>query len=713
MNEDNKNKNDLLESFNIVSSGSLSEDIQKMDMKLSSLPDIEVREVVIKETGNFLNLQGNIINIPIEMIVFPFFTPQKQNKRINFQYSFEDLGVTMYCTLVAKDNNDKVYQPSIFEEKIYNYLISMYEAKREADVDEEDEYIEFEISDFIVNFLGNKMNRAYYTKVEQALKNLKSTEYQFIVSNHTKFGKYKFEDEEFKLLTYQKLKKGKKVYYRVILNKNIRKKIKDKRYIKYNSRALMEIMTKDPIAGRIYKYISKIRYETMEGRINLRTLAAIIPLKMEQETERPNKNGEMKTYILSRAKQVLKRVLKAYEILQELGYIQEFSFDEEKKENTYYINYSFNPEKDGECHVSTFLENKSAKKKNLSNKSAAFKDDEIIIENKNMYSKFDDELISEAEVVEIKDSEPKKSTNKVVRSSVSRSKKVENYEDLPENVVNLIYKAKRNIYISRSWDKRTDTKIRKIYTEDGEEFVSEVLKIIYKNLNKNYKAKRNIYISRSWDKRTDTKIRKIYTEDGEEFVSEVLKIIYKNLNKNIKTTLVQYINGVLKNLYKSETPKQNLQLFNNDVKEKTIISKRKIKQARKGIKAKTLTNTIKDLKDELDIPRDVLIEFEKLDDYEKLKVEEKALKLCSDKAKTLTNTIKDLKDELDIPRDVLIEFEKLDDYEKLKVEEKALKLCSEEAKVSETFLLTMKEKSKVLYLNTIKKYIEKVLDEIY
>ena len=619
MGEDNKNKTDLLESFNIISSGSLSEDIQKMDMKLSTLPDIEVREVVIKETGNFLNLQGNIINIPIEMIVFPFFTPQKQNKRINFQYSFEDLGVTMYCTLVAKDNNDKVYQPSIFEEKIYNYLISMYEAKKEADIDEEDEYIEFEISDFIVNFLGNKMNRAYYTKVEQALKNLKSTEYQFIVSNHTKFGKYKFEDEEFKLLTYQKLKKGKKVYYRVILNKNIRKKIKDKRYIKYNSRALMEILTKDPIAGRIYKYISKIRYETMEGKINLRTLAAIIPLKMEQETERPNKNGQMKTYILSRAKQVLKRVLKAYEVLQELGYIKEFSYEEEKKENTYYINYSFNPEKDGECHVSTFLENKSAKKKNLSNKSAAFKDDEIIIENKNMYSKFDDELISEAEVVEIKDSEPKKSTNKVVRSSVSRSKKVENYEDLPENVVNLIYKAKRNIYISRSWDKRTDTKIRKIYTEDGE-----------------------------------------------EFVSEVLKIIYKNLNKNIKTTLVQYINGVLKNLYKSETPKQNLQLFNNDVKEKTIISKRKIKQARKGIKAKTLTNTIKDLKDELDIPRDVLIEFEKLDDYEKLKVEEKALKLCS-----------------------------------------------EEAKVSETFLLTMKEKSKVLYLNTIKKYIEKVLDEIY
>ena len=525
MSEDNKNKNDLLESFNIVSSGSLSEDIQKMDMKLSSLPDIEVREVVIKETGNFLNLQGNIINIPIEMIVFPFFTPQKQNKRINFQYSFEDLGVTMYCTLVAKDNNDKVYQPSIFEEKIYNYLISMYEAKREADVDEEDEYIEFEISDFIVNFLGNKMNRAYYTKVEQALKNLKSTEYQFIVSNHTKFGKYKFEDEEFKLLTYQKLKKGKKVYYRVILNKNIRKKIKDKRYIKYNSRALMEIMTKDPIAGRIYKYISKIRYETMEGRINLRTLAAIIPLKMEQETERPNKNGEMKTYILSRAKQVLKRVLKAYEILQELGYILKYDSEYIKEEDNYYINYIFNKDKDGECHVSSFIENKSSKKVLA-----------IPVE-RNLE-------VEEAEVIEVVEAQK---VTKSTKKSTSKAK--DNSVELPESVIEKVQKAKRNIYVQRAWDKRTDTKIKKIFREDGE-----------------------------------------------ALAIEVLNILYKNLNGNIKTTLVQYINGVLKNISLDENAnnKQNLTLFNNIVKEKGLKSKKKINQARRGVK-KPVINSIRKL----------------------------------------------------------------------------------------------------------------------
>lgn len=611
MAEKDKEYGDIVESFNIASTGSLIEDINKMDMKMKELPDIEVKEVVIQGAGNFLNLQGNIINIPVEMIVFPFFTPQKQNKRINFQYSFEDLGVTMYCTLVAKDNTDMVYQPSMFEEKIYNYLICMYEGKKDSPT-EEGEYIEFEISDFIVNFLGNKMNRVYYTKVEQALKNLKSTEYQFVVSNHTKFGKYRFEDEEFKLLTYQKLKKGKKVFYRVLLNKNIRQKIKDKRYIKYNSKALMEIITKDPIAGRIYKYISKIRYDETDGRINLRTLAAIIPLRMEQETERTTKTGKTKIYILSRAKQVLKRVLKAFDILVELGYVLEYSYDESKKEDTYYINYTFNLEKDGECHISTFIEGNKAKM--LTNKN---KNNGTIANNSNKKNRLDD--IEEAEIIEV--SEPiKKETplKEVPKKKAVQKPKSDPYKDLPMSLVELIQKAKRNIYVARAWDKRTDTKIKKIFNEDGE-----------------------------------------------ELAGEVLKILYKNLTKNIKTTLVQYINGVLKNIDRGEiTEKQNLTLFNNEVKEKTIISKKKIKQARKSIK----------------------------------------------KSINVTD-IKNLKEELDIPIDIIEEFEKLDDYEKLKVEEEAIKLCSNDTGTNEKFLLLMKESSKVIYLNTIKKYIGQILEK--
>ena len=584
---------DILDSYQISQSGSLVEDIKNVEIKLSSVPDIEVREVVIKETGNFLNLKENVINIPVEMIVFPFFTPQKQNKRVNFQYSFEDLGVTMYCTLVAKDNSDKVFQPSTFEEKIYTYLISMYEVKRE--IDDSDEYIEFEISDFIVSFLGNKMNRTYYTKVEQALKNLKNTEYQFIVSNHTKLGKYKFEDEEFKLLTYQKLKKGKKIYYRVTLNKNIRQKIKDKRYIKYNSRSLLEILTKDPIAGRIYKYISKIRYESMDGRINVRTLAAIIPLKTEQITERKNKNGEVKQYILCRLKQVLKRIEKAFDVLVEMGYILKYDSEYIKEEDNYYINYVFNKDKDGECHVSSFIENKSSKKVLA-----------IPVE-RNLE-------IEEAEVVEVI-KEAKKVTKNTKKST---SKAKDNVVELPDSVIEKVQKAKRNIYVQRAWDKRTDTKIKKIFREDGE-----------------------------------------------ALAIEVLNILYKNLNGNIKTTLVQYINGVLKNISLDENAnnKQNLTLFNNIVKEKGLKSKKKINQARRGVKKPVISN------------------------------------------------IKDIISGTDIPKDLMAEFNEYDEFEKLKIEEQALKLCSQEEGIDVNFLLTMKAKSKNIYLNTIKRYIERVIKE--
>lgn len=610
-----KETDDIVENFNITSTGSLLTDITKIDIRLNQLPDIEVREVIIKETGNFLNLKDNVINIPVEMIVFPFFTPQKQNKRVNFQYSFEDLGVTMYCTLVAKDSRDKVFQPSIFEEKIYTYLISTYEAKK--DLNDEYEYIEFEISDFIVHFLGNKMNRTYYTKVEQALKNLKNTEYQFVVSNHTKLGKYKFEDEEFKLLTYQKLKKGKKIYYRVTLNKNIRKKISDKRYIKYNSKALMEILAKDPIAGRIYKYISKIRYEKQEDRINLRTIAAIIPLKTEQTTERVNKNGDTKTYVLCRMKQVLKRVEKAYDVLVELGYVEYYKAYQDKNEDTYYIVYKFNSKKDGECHVSSFIENsKSNKVKEI-----------VYSKEKEQYTEkpsFNSEEIEEAEIVEVTET-----------SSQEEMKiKVENKKEVKKAPIKKIEKNNEFIY------------------------PDEVIKNIQK-------AKKNIYVSRSWDKRTDTKVKKIFIEEGEIVLIEVLKIIYKNLNSNIKTTLVQYINGVLKNLLSQEkdVSKQNLTLFNNIVKEKGLISKKKIKQARRTVK------------------------------------------------KPVINSLKDLIDETDISVDILKVFDEYDEYEKLKIEEQAIKLCSLEENIDVNFLLTMKRKSKKIYFNTIKKYIERVINE--
>ena len=449
-------KNDVveiieIENFEVSKTGSLADDLINFenvkDIKIENkeVPDIEVQEIYIRETGNYLNLQENFINIPIEMIYFPFFTPQKQNKRINFKYTFEDLGVTMYSTLIPKDKKDKVFQPSIFEEKIYTFLISMYQEKSPQQDENEEVAIEFEISDFIVNFLGNKMNRTYYAKVEQALKNLKNTIYQFEISNHTKFGKNKFEDSSFQLLNYQKMKVGKKIFYKVVLNKNIVNKIKSKRYIKYNTKNLLEIMVKDPIASRIYKYISKIRYKNNKGEINVRTLAAIIPLKIEQRVERIVKNG-VKEYYLNRMKPVLTRILKAFEVLLELKYLLSFEEIYKKAENTYYIAYVFNKERDGDCHVSEFVKKT---------------DKNIVKEN----------LDGVEEIIDV-------------------DADIE-YQD---NIEYLINKAKENPKISMKWNAWVDKKIQKILNEDGEEMLKRVLNILI-HMDKNIEIGLPNYIS--------------------------------------------------------------------------------------------------------------------------------------------------------------------------------------------------------------------------
>ncbi|MDR3258319.1 MAG: replication initiator protein A, partial [Fusobacteriaceae bacterium] len=454
---DLKNENqEIVDSLIISNSGSLLEDITNLEnindfeITSSQVPDIELKEIVVKGTGNFLNLQENVVNIPIEMIVFPFFTYQKQNKRKNFEYDFRDLGVKMFSILTAKSASDKVFQPSTFEEKIYTYLISMYECKKEKN-DNED-YIEFEISDFITNFLGNKMNRTYYIKVEQALKNLKSTEYQFIISNHTNLGKYKFEDAEFKLLTYQKLSKGKKKYYRVILNKNVRQKIKSKRYIIYNSKALLEILTKDPIAGRIYRYISKIRYDKGIGSINVRTLAAIIPLKTEQITTRKDKKGKDKEYTLCRLKQVVKRIEKAFDCLVELGYILEgYLVEESKAEDTYYIKYRFNPEKDGKCHISEYIiKNKKREKEEIE----------------------DAQIITERNLTVLNGASQKLKTTYMVDK--------ENQTIFPESLLESIKLVKKNIYVKKAWNIGIENRLLKILDEYGINTVKEVLNRLYR-----------------------------------------------------------------------------------------------------------------------------------------------------------------------------------------------------------------------------------------
>ena len=62
------------------------------------------------------------------------------------------------------------------------------------------------------------------------------------------------------------------------------------------------------------------------------------------------------------------------------------------------------------------------------------------------------------------------------------------------------------------------------------------------------KAKRNIYVSKAWNKRAETKILKLLRENGEDYTLDILNRLYVSVKQDIKTTLVQYINGIMKNI---------------------------------------------------------------------------------------------------------------------------------------------------------------------
>lgn len=444
-----------IEKYNIDTDGSLKKELDIIENLKNQLitkgskevvinkvkpQDIETKTIEIEGTGNFIGVKNSIINIPLEMIVFPFFTNQKQKRNVNFEYKFTDVGITMRSKLSSFDKEDKVYQPSLLEKKIYNFLIIMYEKNIENGITHE--YIEFEVSDFIENFLGNKMNSQYYVKVEQALKNLKYTQYEFLIDNHKKAGKLKFESPRFYLLDYSKIKLGKRVQYRVSLNSNIINKIIEKRYIKYDSKNLMEITDKDSVADRIYEFISMKRFNTNKGSEKVEVLAGIIPLQTVKINKRKNKDGKVIEYKTSNMSYVRRRVKQAFEALKELGYI--LNFNEVVLEGKrYQIEYEFNTAKDNVAHISSYLSNPNNQKMKLIHNVETDS-----IDNKNPYPK----LLKELE------------------------------------------HTKRNIFFAKKFNARSQKMFERLCNEEGEEFMVEVLKRVYQGLHSDIKKTLSAYV---------------------------------------------------------------------------------------------------------------------------------------------------------------------------------------------------------------------------
>lgn len=86
------------------------------------------------------------------------------------------------------------------------------------------------------------------------------------------------------------------------------------------------------------------------------------------------------------------------------------------------------------------------------------------------------------------------------------------------------------------------------------------------------KAKRNIYVNKAWTKHVDNKILILIRDYSSSFACELLNDLYNNLKEEVKTTLVQYINGIIKNKRTEKNIKieTKVKKIENELKNKTI-----------------------------------------------------------------------------------------------------------------------------------------------
>lgn len=179
--------------------------------------------------------------------------------------------------------------------------------------------------------------------------------------------------------------------------------------------------------------------------------------------------------------------------------------------------------------------------------------------------------------------------------------------------------------------KQGKEEIKDIINDEQNTFDALEIVEINENLQKVItKAKRNIYVSRAWNKRVDNKIIKLLKEEGEEFTKEILEALYSNLNENIKTTLVQYINGIIKNKkvnenYKKEKKKKEIQkeLDKKENTEEAELQKVTTKEQQEFINAFTEFNT-----DEKELPKVTSSEeenslYDKCIEENRLKIQDK------------------------------------------------------------------------------------------
>lgn len=407
----------------------------------------------------------------LDHITLPFFT-RKRNKKVNLVYQFSDFGIKMHCNITSQGK--QAQQPSEFEESIFEYILQRaFEAYKNelANIENKDALpeeakmalkkniinnieINFGIDD-LINYLGLLKSQSLYTKVEKALNNMKFTEYFFETENSKKAqqNNYIFETDTFKLLNYRKIKDGRNTFYKIVPSATLlQRALQNKNYLYFTENTRKDISVHSRDALRIFRYIGKKRFSKLEDTSSLESLAMVVPYEVDTKITKKTKSGN-KDYSTCRRKEIKNRIEEHMKLLVNLGYLKEYkTIDHGNK--TYDFWYKFG-DKMGVITTHTLkLEQKK---------------------------------------------QPQLETK--------------------------VNHKKKNVSIVDTTS-RLDTEITK--------------------------AKKNLYISKAWNKRTDNKIEKLVLEFGEDYTIFILRSAYSNLKQEVRTTLVQYINGIVKKVPKTK-----------------------------------------------------------------------------------------------------------------------------------------------------------------
>lgn len=274
-----------------------------------------------------------------------------------------------------------------------------------------------------------------------------------------------------------------------------------------------------------------------------------------------------------------------------------------------------------------------------------------------------------------------------------------------EELVKKVEQVKHNIYVSRAWDKRVENKINKLLNEVGRSFVIEILEDMYNSLKSDIEITLVAYINGilknkkiAGKSKTRSKISSVFAENNKN-IREVIK--NKTGRENSKKTNK---NKTVKKIEEDEIEDAIIVTKTSEENEKgkyTVETALEYYYSLNPKEQKKLEDIfLEECSKEKGVPIDILLQLKiSGKDFYNDTISKFLLKVLNSKKKNINK--ENIKEYL----------ESLDEFGKLELEEKALKIFIEETNSDVNFLLSIKENSRKSFDDILEKYYLKVLEE--